>query len=181
MPLILRVCFVVATLWLPLTGHSNATEFPGPRAAAISPDGRYAVENVDSDKEPHHTLMLRNLETGTVRLLYSYPRHVSVLWSPNGQKLAVNDYAGSNFSKSLIFFVDQRGSAVDVRAKLFEFLKDAGARRAVSGNDHVYVVVLGWRGNDAVKVRVRGYGNVDPKGFTQFYWYTLGGSLQRAH
>src|SRR5690348_4256013 len=74
-------------------------EFPGPQSQARSPDGRYIIENVDSDKEPHHTLRLKNIETGVVRTLCNYPRHVSVLWSPDGKKLVINHYAGSDFSK----------------------------------------------------------------------------------
>jgi hypothetical protein len=41
-------------------------EFPGPQAQLQSPDGRYVVENLDSDEEPHYTLRLKNTETGAV-------------------------------------------------------------------------------------------------------------------
>jgi Tol biopolymer transport system component len=100
------------------------TEFPGTQAQLRSPDGRYVVENVDSDKEPHHTLLLKNRETGAVRTLCNYPRHVTVLWSPDGKKLAVNDYAGGDFSKILIFSADQDSPPQDVGADLLQSLKD---------------------------------------------------------
>ncbi len=179
---ILNNCFFVAALSLPVALYSEkVVEFPGKNGDAKSPDGRYLVENVDSDKEPHHSLLLKNLKTGGVHSLCNYKRHVTALWSPDGQKLVVNDSAGSDFSKSLIFFVDQSGPPVDIGAKLLQSLKDPADRRSVSGNHHVYVAVTNWQGNQAVKLRVWGYGDVDPKGFSRLYLYTLDGSFRRAH
>lgn len=162
-----------------VASSKKLVEFPGPQAQLQSPDGRYVVENVDSDKEPHHTLRLKNTETGAVRTLCNYPRHVTVLWSPDGKKLAVNDYAGSDFSKILIFSADQDSPAQDVGAELLQSLKDSPDRRSLADNHHVYFAVSSWEGNDAVKLKVWGHGEVDPKGFSRLYQYTLGGSFQR--
>lgn len=154
-------------------------EFPGPQAQLQSPDRRYVLENLDSDKEPHHTLRLKNTETGAVRTLCNYPRHVTVLWSPDGKKLVVNDYAGSDFSKILIFSADQDSPPQDVGAQLLQSLKDSPGRRSLADNHHVYFAVSSWEGNEAVKVKVWGHGEVDPKGFSRLYQYTLGGSFRR--
>jgi hypothetical protein len=153
-------------------------EFPGPQTQLKSPDGRYVVENLDSDREPHHTLRVINIETGALRVLCNYQRHVSVLWSPDGKKLVVNDYAGSDFSKVLIFSADQSSPPADIGAQLLRSLKDPD-RTSIADNDHVYFAVLNWEGNEAVKLKVWGLGEVDPKGFSRWYRYTLGGSFER--
>jgi hypothetical protein len=174
-----------AGLWVAVLGGAVAAspkklvEFPGPQAQLQSPDRRYVLENLDSDKEPHHTLRLKNSETGAVRTLCNYPRHVSVLWSPDGKKLVVNDYAGSDFSKTLIFSADQDSPPQDVGAQLLESLKDSPDRRSLADNHHVYFAVSSWEGNEAVKVKVWGHGEVDPKGFSRLYQYTLDGSFRR--
>lgn len=176
----------VSILLLVALGHAAAfgsarkpVEFPGPTAQLQSPDGRYVVENLDSDKDPHHTLRLKNAETGAVRILCNYQRHVTVLWSPDGKKLVVNDYAGSDFSKILVFSADQDMPPEDVGAELLRSLKDYPDRKSLADNHHVYFAVSSWEGNEAVKLKVRGYGEVDPKGFARRYQYTLGGSFQR--
>jgi len=156
-------------------------EFPGPQAQLQSPNGRYVVENVDSDKEPHHMLRLKNSETGAVRTLCNYQRHVTVLWSPDGKKLVVNDYAGSDFSKALIFSLDQDGRAEDVGSELLQSLKDSPDRKSLAENRHVYFAVYGWDGNGAVKLKVWGHGEIDPSGFSRLYQYTLGGLFRRMH
>jgi hypothetical protein len=174
--LLLALCSLVA-----FGSSKKPVEFPGPQAKLQSPDGRYVVENVDSDKEPHHTLRLKSAATGTVRTLCSYQRHVTVLWSPDGKKLVVNDYAGSDFSRVLIFSADRESPLVNVGAELLQSLRDSPDRRSLADNQHVYFAVSGWEGKESVKLKVWGYGQVDPKGFSRWYQYTLGGSFHRLH
>jgi len=163
------------------SGTSQLMEFPGTQTQLKSPNGRYVVENVDSDKEPHHTLLLKNIETGAVRTLCTYQRHVTLLWSPDGKKLAVNDYAGSDFSKALLFSVDQDGSPKDIGAELLQSLKESPDRKSLVDNHHVYFAVSGWEGNDTLRLKAWGHGDIDPNGFSRHYLYHLGGSFRRAH
>src|SRR5258706_12136382 len=126
---------LVAVLSIAATAApKKSVEFPGPQAQLKSPHGRYVVENVDSDKEPHHTLLLRSGETGSVRILCTYKRHVNVLWSPDGNKLAVNDYSGSDFSKSLIFSADGNTPPQDVGAELLQSLKGSPEGKSLADN-----------------------------------------------
>jgi hypothetical protein len=154
-------------------------EFPGPQAQLKSKDGRYVLENVDSDKEPHHTLLLKNAESGAVRTLCNYQRHVTVLWSPDGKKLVVNDYAGSDFSKVLIFSTEQDSPPEDVGAQLLHSLQGSPDRKGLTDNHHVYFAASSWEGDESVRLKVWGYGQADPKGFSHWYQYTLGGSFRR--
>lgn len=172
---IIRVATKTLSAWL-LVAVLNATRaasagklvaFPGPLAQLPSPHGRYVVENVVSDKEPHHTLRLKDSGTGAVHTLCTYQRHVTVLWSPNGKKFVVNDYAGSDFSKVLIFSVDQDGRPEDVGAGLLQSLKNSPDWRKLADNDHVYFAVSSWDGNRAVTLKVWGHGKIEAKGFSR--------------
>jgi hypothetical protein len=170
---------LIALLCVPVSLFCGSSrDFPGPQRELKSPDGRYSVENIDSGSEPHHTLLLKKTETGTVRTLCNYNRSVSVLWSPDGKKLVVNDYLGSNLSESVIFFVDQTSSPLDIGAELLQSLKSSPDRRSLVGNDHVYFAVSRWEGDEAVKLKVWGYGEVDPKGFSRLYIYQVGGTFR---
>ena len=52
----LSTWLLIAAHCVPLAAYSKRlVEFPGPEGELRSPDGRYVVQNVDSDKEPHHT------------------------------------------------------------------------------------------------------------------------------
>ena len=175
----ISICLLAVVSTVASGAARKLTEFPGTQAQLRSSDGRYAVENVDSDKEPHHTLLLKNTETGAVRTLCNYPRNVTVLWSPDGKKLVVNDYAGSDFSKILIFSADEDSPPQDVGSELLQSLKDSPDRRSLADNHHVYFAVSSWEGNDAVRLKVWGHGEVDPKGFSRLYQYTLRGSFRR--
>ena len=130
------------------------TEFPGTTGAAKVSGRAVCSREVDSEQEPRRTLLLKKPETGAVRTLCNYPRNVTVLWSPDGKKLAVNDYAGSDFSKILIFSADQDSPPQDVGAELLQSLKDSPDRRSLADNHHVYFAVSTWEGNDAVKLKV---------------------------
>lgn len=154
------------------------TKFPGKVAMTVSPDGRYEVINKDSLSETeilsmggNHALYLRNLKTGEERKLYSYGRHVEVLWSPKGTRLLINDYKGSDYSIPIIFSSDGNGNPINIEEQLKKKLKN---NPSIFGNHHVYVVGTDWDGENKIKVKIYGYGDVDPNGFTLWYEYTIG-------
>ena len=153
--------------------------FPGPVNRLPSPDGRYVLINVDSDKAPHHVLVIKDSSSGVKRQIHSYGRHVSALWSPDGNMLVVNDYAGSDFSKSLLFSAAADKPTVDLGAALLRSLENSAARRELTGNDHVYFAVKKWKSQTELVLRVWGYGDASPRGFSQTYVYSLEGSFRR--
>jgi hypothetical protein len=87
----------------------------------------------------------------------------------------INDYGGSDYSTCLVFSFAEQGTRVDV---LEELRVKMGSDRSIFGNHHVYVECVGWVGNDKVKVKVSGYGDVDPDGFTRIYEHPIGGSFR---
>jgi hypothetical protein len=91
----------------------------------------------------------------------------------------VNDYAGSDFSKVLIFSAEQDSPPDDVGAQLLHSLQESPDRKSLTDNHHVYFAASSWEGDESVRLKVWGYGQVDPKGFSRWYQYTLGGSFQR--
>jgi hypothetical protein len=174
--------FLLVLFCVPSPVYSGTLrEFPGPKTELKSPHGRYLVKNIDTVDEPYHALMLKDTKTGAVRTLCAYGRSVSVVWSPDGKKLVVNDELGSDYSKSLIFFVDQDSPPRDVGAELLQSLKNSPDQESVAHNQHVYIAISRWQGNNAVKLKVWGSGKVDPKGFSRLYLYSIGGAFRRLH
>ena len=48
--------------------------FPGGPAELRSPNGNYAVYNIDSETPPHHVLEIRNLASSQIEESFSYSR-----------------------------------------------------------------------------------------------------------
>ncbi len=155
----------------------NLTRFPSEKNALSSPDGKYLVINRDDEKrKPPHTLFLRDRKTGREQHLYSYWRYVAVLWSPDSKRLIINDHAGSDWSKSLIFVVDEKVQQLDVSQDL---LRKFGSDEKLTRSHHLYIESVDWISNDKVLVKVFGYGETSPKGFSVWYEYTVGGEFRR--
>lgn len=151
------------------------TGFPGKVSQVASPDGRFVLRNVDYDQEPYHVLYLGDVRRKTEEKLLAYGRVASALWSPDGRALLVNDYGGSDYSNCLVFLFGDGRTRIDVQAKLREQL---GGDQTLFRNHHVYIEGVTWLGRSTVEVKVSGYGDVDPKGFTRFYEYPLGGRFR---
>jgi hypothetical protein len=149
--------------------------FPGPFSEVSSLDGRFVLANVDSDEPPYHVLYLREKAKSGQEKLLEYGRHASALWAPDGRGLVINDYGGSDYSNCLVFAVASARKHVDIRAEL---RKQLAGERLIFRNHHVYIEGVAWLGADKVKVKVSGYGDIDPKGFTLFYEYSLDGSFR---
>jgi len=145
---------------------------------ATSPDRRYALINVDNDTEPYHTVFLENRRLKTRRELFHYGRGVDVLWSPDSRSFALTDYAGSNYSLCSVIYVDEKLPAIDVWTDLRKRVAPS-ERRLMEGNDHVYIEAISWDGPKILKVKIGGYGEPSPNGFTRFYSYTIGGGIRR--
>ncbi len=161
----------------PAAGGANAQKisFPGVKSETKSPDGRYVIQNVDDEKrEPAHTLTLIDTRNGSATKIYSYGRHVDVLWSPISSAFVVNDYEGSDASHPVLFTAPWTDRPADLREKLIDFLRLRHEAKSVLRNDHVYFSAQKWLSGDRILCQVTGYGDVDPKGFTKRYVYRLG-------
>ena len=69
----------------------NYARFPGKRSELPSPDGHYVLVNVDSDREPYHSIILKEKSTSTTRKISDYGRSATVVWAPDSRHFALND------------------------------------------------------------------------------------------
>jgi hypothetical protein len=161
--------------------NAQKVSFPGADSEAKSPDGRYVIRNTDDEKqEPAHTLTLIDTKNGSATKIYSYGRHLDVLWSPTSSAFVVNDYEGSDVSHPVLFATPWTRRPVDLREKLMDFLRSRGKATSAEENHHVYFSALRWLSGNEILCQVTGYGDVDPKGFAKHYVYKLGAGF-RAH
>lgn len=173
--------FLLGTMLL--AGEKQIVRFPGKETKFLSPNGRYVLINVDSIEEKdvsrlgdNHALYLRDLKHNKEDKIYSYGRYVDVLWSLKGGWLLINDHGGSDYTNSIIFPVSNKGRPVDVKEEL---RKREGDNKSIFGNHHVYIEGTEWLSENRLKIRVSGYGDVDPGGFTLWYEYVIGDGFKK--
>jgi len=168
------LCFVTLA-----DAKAQKTSFPGTRSETTSPDGRYTIRNADDGSQvPAHTLTLIDNRDGAATKVYSYARHVDVLWAPTSNAFVVNDYEGSDESRPILFTAPWTNQPVDLREEMLEYLRSRHEARSVLGNGHVYFSAKKWLSGNEVLCNVTGYGDVNPKGFTKHYVYKLGHGFQ---
>jgi hypothetical protein len=159
--------------------NAQKVSFPGAKSETKSPDGRYTIRNVDDEKqEPAHTLTLIATKDGSATKIYSYGRHVEILWSPTSSAFVVTDYEGSDVSHPVLFTAPWTDQPVDLREKLIDFLRSRGKATSAEENHHVYFSAQRWLSGNEVLCQVSGYGDVDPKGFAKHYVYKLGAGFR---
>jgi hypothetical protein len=106
----------------------------------------------------------------------SFSRHVSVGWAPTGVAFFATDFSGSDSSRCLVFLL---GGASPEKRDLSEALRTSGLVPARAwSNHHVSCEVLRWLDDDELLLRLHGYGDVDPRGFSMRYRYSLRGAFR---
>jgi hypothetical protein len=171
----------VGLLLATATAKTNAqnSSFPGVRSESRSPNGRFVIKNIDSDREvPAHSLTLIDQRTGSKIKLYRYGRGVDVLWSPNSAAFVINDHEGSDAAHPVLFAQPWSTRSLDLRQKLIEFLRARQEARSALENDHVYFTAERWLGGGEILCKLAGYGEANPKGFTKRYVYKLGAGFR---
>ena len=144
--------------------------FPGTHPCVAAPDARIKVCNEDSDVSPFHILSL--VREGTKRQLFTYDRSVRVYWAPDSRHVAITVSAGSDSSFIRIFSTEGTMNFVVDQEKLCKRL-DSTKCGQLSGNGHVYIVVQRWLSKTSLDLKVHGYGEVGPKGFSFDVSYPL--------
>lgn len=126
-------------------GHGGS--FPNNSEWIASPDGKYAVGNLNRDKPDQdsnsHELQLKNISSGAVTSILSYGRHVDVMWSPEGSRLAVTNHSGSDVSDCLIFDPKSSQSPIELTLLLEQQIADF---QALMKDSHLYVECGRWSG-----------------------------------
>jgi len=145
---------------------------------AASPNTRYVIVGEQNQVEPFHTAILEDRVLKTRRKLFDYDRHIDLLWNPDSKSFAVTDYEESDYSRCSIIFIDRTVPTIRVWDKLVKALTDR-ERKTLLENHHVYIAAVEWIGARALKVKVWGYGEVNPSGFALFYSYDRYGVVKR--
>ena len=162
-----------------LTGHEDqAVRFPSATNKTKSPNGSYMLVNVDHPDEidadgDWHSIFLVDAKTGGKTLFYKYGRGVDVVWSPDSNAVVVNDYWGSNVSRSVLFALNRSNQRVDIGEMLMKSNRPQREKESIETADHVYASVVKWLNKKTVVFKIYGYNGVDPNGFTLIYAYDV--------
>jgi hypothetical protein len=168
-------CALIVVFALSVVAQSRTAapvSFPEAASEAVSPNGQFAVVNVDSDAEPHHTLFLENRQTKARQKLMDYERHVEVLWNPNSTTLAVTDYAGSNIAECLLFSVSDPRQPENVADVLRKTIKNSKELAILRKGGHTYWRAVRWTSPHTLVVKVWGHTDENPsQSFEYFHTY----------
>jgi hypothetical protein len=152
--------------------ESSAIQFPNEGKAVVSPNGRYSIYSIENQSgQTNHVLMLEDTVLKKKWLVYKYDRHIDVLWSPQGDKLIINDHALSNQSDCVLYDVN-KGKAVSVW-KIIERIKN---EKTVLSNHHAYISCSQWLTDDRVEVVLSAYGDLNPDGIDKVGEFQFGSS-----
>lgn len=144
---------------------------------SISPDGRFVVQNEESDRAAgefvgtFHSLWLTEKSTGKSRKLCDYVGVAAVAWSGN-DFLVVTQYVSKKTSRALIFPLSSEEAPTVLDAPTLGRAIPWERRTFLQQNDHVFVEASRLE-NDTLQLRVRGYGQHDPQGFRWHCEYKL--------
>jgi hypothetical protein len=156
---------------------AQIAQFPGTKSETKSPNGRYAIQNRDSENvEPTHTLFLLDKQDGSKTLIHSYGRNVEILWSPKSDAFVVNDNEGSNSARPLLYSLPWNDTKIDLLESLTVFLRGRHQENLIVGNDHVYLLARRWINSTEILCRLEAYGEASPSGsgFKRYYLYKIG-------
>jgi len=174
-PIAARVAMTLAGLIVLFTLTAPAQisrNFPGLKSEIGSPDGRFVIQNVDHNDDRQHFLLLKDETTGKSREVYEYGRNATVAWSPDSRYFAINDYAGSNFTETYIFSIDETTPKINVQDELLH------KGKVIPTGGHDYFGVVRWLDGQRVVIHHWGHSDDPPaKAFCECYLYTLHGSV----
>ena len=166
------VCTLVIAVALSAASESRTAapvSFPSAAREAVSPNGHFAVINLDSDEVPYHTLFLENRQTRVRQKLMDYGRSVEVLWNPTSASFAVTDYAGSNVAECLVFLVSDPRLAQNVADVLQKTIANPKELAVLRQGGHTYWKAVRWTSPRTLVVKV--WGHTDEKPFQEFQYF----------
>jgi hypothetical protein len=115
-------------------------------------------------------LWIRDVATGRETKLFAFDLDVDVVWSPDGQWIAVSEHAASGGRCVLL---DVSGEPPRNLSQLIES-HDETTQKHMQDNKDVGCGVFGWvRGTSRVALTVSGAGRADPRGFRQDFFYDV--------
>ncbi len=144
----------------------------------VSPDGRFAVRNIDPQGSASdflgtfHSLWLFERATGRSRKLCDYVGVAAAGWSSNNDWLVVTQYVGKRTSRALVFSAAMLEDPLMIDKATLTRLVPAELRPALRENDHIFIE--GSRvEEETLYLAVWGYGQHDQNGFRWRCEYAL--------
>ncbi len=150
------------------------------RKPVISPDAQYRVSNVfcsDQEHERELVLVLRNLKSGESRTLYTYDRDASVVWSPDSRWIAINDFAGSDYTNNLLVSIDRSVSPIDLKERLIR----SEPKQSVLKSDHLYIAATKWESGQKIELLAYGHDSERRISFCRCFLMSLQGRVDQCH
>jgi hypothetical protein len=137
------------------------TNFPT-FSSCSSPDWLWTIYSVASPDG--HTLHLSKLGSSENVAILKTERSCDVLWSNDGQRLAITDWSGSNLSD--IYIVEVSEPRKTVRLEVRDLW------RIVSPDEldgHIYFEALNWNGPHELEIRAFGHTDENPSHGFAYY------------
>jgi hypothetical protein len=175
----LLVFWILLSLALVGAAHAAGTSFPPDSlqpAVARNPSGTYEAIWSPASGAHAQRLYLKDVRTGRTHKLVEFDRGVDVLWSPDGRRLAITNWLGSNVSEVIVLRLGARR-----RTNLADALyKSLGIQPEISGNDHIYFEALRWVGPKRLLFSVSGHGDRNLEEFKEYFTYDVSGVVRRS-
>jgi hypothetical protein len=148
------------------------------RSSVTSPNDRYRVGNVFCSDQAHErqlALVLLNIKSGERRILYTYNRDATVLWSPDSRWIAINDFAGSDYTNNLLVSIGGRGPPINLKEQLLR----SEPKQSVLKSDHLYVAAIEWTSESEIKFIAYGHDSERRISFCRCFLMSLKGKVQQ--
>lgn len=150
--------------------------FPGKIEVCRDPTDRRRIQWQESSGSAAHILWLRHSGDGVRSKLLEFNRSVDVLWSPNGQYMAITNHLLSDESVLMVFSGRRFERSDRVDEKLVGSL---GEIPEIFRNGHRYFVAVRWINADRLQFRVRAYDSEPGKEFVGMFQYDVTGRVRR--
>jgi len=147
------------------------------RPSVTSPDGHYRVSSVfcsNQTQERAFALVLGNLESGEHWILHTFDRDATALWSPDSRWIAINDYAGSDYTNNVLVSVDRNTPSVDLKERLLQ----SEPKQSVLKSDHLYLTANEWKSDDEIELLAYGHDSERGISFCRCFRMSLKGEVQ---
>lgn len=143
-----------------------------------SPDGTYELLNLFCSSQVDgqaRAFVLYDVSANKRRTLYVYSRAANALWSPGGQWIAINDFAGSDYTNNVVKSVRADTASVDMKEHLLRLdSKDKSLQ-----SDHLYLSINQWKSSDTVKVLAWGHDSARGTAFCECFLVSLAGTASK--
>jgi hypothetical protein len=118
---------------------------------------------------------LLEVKSGGHRTLYTYDRDATVNWSPDSLWIAINDYAGSDYTNNVVLSVDRSTPSIDLKERLLQ----SKPKRSILGSDHLYLTASEWKSESEIELLAYGHDSERRISFCRCFLMSLKGSIQQ--